>query len=131
RYYRCWLAPAADRCRRAQRDREGTRAPSPVEWTRVWVGLHFSQPIPPLFLVGTRFFSSLQYLQCISGSILRSGVRPVLANLDRGFENGPNREYSSQLVRGYGGQAHGCDASARRAIRISAELAWSDLCAQV
>src|SRR6266850_1289704 len=63
--------------------------------------------------------------------MLRSRPRSVLANLDGGFENGPDGEDSSQFVRSNGGQAHGCYTSAGCAIRIPAKLAWSDLCLQV
>ena len=68
---------------------------------------------------------------CVFGLIPCSSLRSALANLDRGFENRPDGEYSSQFVGCYGGQAHGCDASAGCAIRIPAKLAWSDLCPQV
>src|SRR4029077_2441305 len=84
--------------------------------------------IPCLFLVAATLVFYLQYLQCLFGLILRSKIRSLLANLDGSFENGPHGEYSSQFVRSYGGQAHGCDASAGSAIGIPAKLAGSDLC---
>src|SRR5580704_19002729 len=58
-------------------------------------------------------------------------LRSVLANFDGGFENRTDGEHSSQFVGSYGGQAHRCDTSAGRAIRIPAILAWRDLCDQV
>ena len=63
--------------------------------------------------------------------MLCSELRSVLANLDGSFENGSDGKQSSQFVRSDGGQAHGCNASARCAIRISAKLAWSDLGSEV
>src|ERR1017187_1509670 len=95
------------------------------------LGFILHKLILPLFLIAAPFFFYLQYPQCVFGLILFPGLRPVLANFDGGFENGSDGEYSSQFVRSYGGQAHGCDASAGCAIRIPAKLAWSDLCLQV
>ena len=63
--------------------------------------------------------------------MLRSEPRSVLANLEGGFENGPDGKYPSQFVRSNGRQTHGCDASTRGAIRIPAKKAWSDLGRQV
>src|SRR5579864_5060425 len=48
--------------------------------------------------------------------------RPVLADLDGGFENRSDGEYASQFMRRNGGQAHGRKTSARCAIRISTKL---------
>src|SRR6266481_5222686 len=90
-----------------------------------------SKLVPAVFLVDARFFFYLQNRQRILGSILRARFRSVLAHLDRGLEYGPDGENSSQLVRGYGGQSHGGDTSAGRAIGISAELTRSDLCLKV
>src|SRR5664279_993105 len=62
---------------------------------------------------------------------LCSPFGPSLANPDRGFEDGANGDDAAQLVRRYGRQAHGCDASARTAVRIPAVLTGHDLGFQV
>jgi hypothetical protein len=59
--------------------------------------------------------------------MLGAGFRSALANLDGGFENGSDGKHSSQFVRSDGGQPHGRDTAAGRAIWIPAKLAWSDL----
>src|SRR5580704_13827647 len=83
--------------------------------------VHPLQLILHLFLVAAPLFLYLQNLQCVFGLMFRSEFRSVLANLDRGFENGPHGENASQSVRSYRGQAHGCDASAGCAIGIPAK----------
>jgi hypothetical protein len=94
-------------------------------------GFILHQLIPPLFLLAAPFFLYLQYPQRVFGLILLPGLRAIPADFDGGFENGPDGKYSSQFVRGHGGQTHGCHASAGSAIRIPSKLAWSDLGLQV
>ena len=52
-------------------------------------------------------------------------------NFDRGFEDGSDGDDAAEFVRRYGCQTHGCDASARTAVRISSELTGNDFGFQV
>src|ERR1035437_7446033 len=79
-------------------------------------------------LAHTRLQSfSAQHPQGVIDRLKRCGpFRPSLAYLDRGSEDGSNRDNASQLVRCHGGQSHGCDTATRTTVRIAAELTGGD-----
>ena len=70
---------------------------------------------------------------------LREAVRGVLcpelcgglADSVGGFEEAADGNEASEIVGGDGSEAHGGEASALRAIGITAELTRSDFCAEI